>query len=127
MPTVVHFDLPADDTSRARKFYSSLFPDWKFEKYPGEMDFHLIQTSDLEGKQGVGGGIGKRMNPDQRISIYFGVKDLNATMKKIQQIGGTIIVPRMAVPNFGYMAVCMDTENNTFGIWQDDPGVEQGQ
>jgi predicted enzyme related to lactoylglutathione lyase len=31
------------------------------------------------------------------------------------------------VPNFGYMAVCMDTENNTFGIWQDDPGAEQGQ
>ena len=91
------------------------------------MDFHLIQTTDLEGKQGVGGGIGERMTPDQRISIYFGVKDLNATMKKIQQIGGTIIVPRMAVPNFGYMAVCMEYQNNTFGIWQDDPGAEQGQ
>jgi predicted enzyme related to lactoylglutathione lyase len=124
MPTVVHFDLPADDTARARKFYSSLFPDWKYEKYPGEIDFNLIHTTDLEGKPGVGGGIGRRMNPDQRISIYFGVKDLNATLAKVQKIGGNILVPRMAVPRFGDMAVCMDTENNTFGIWQDDPGAE---
>jgi predicted enzyme related to lactoylglutathione lyase len=123
MPTVVHFDLPADDTARARKFYSALFPDWEYEKYPGEMDFHLIRTSDLEGKPGVGGGVGKRMAPDQHITPYFGVKDIDATVAKVQQSGGSVVLSRMAVPKFGYLAVCMDTESNPFGLWQDDPGA----
>jgi len=24
----------------------------------------------------------------------------------------------MAIPNMGYFAVCSDTENNTFGLWE---------
>jgi predicted enzyme related to lactoylglutathione lyase len=31
MPTIVHFELPADDVERAKKFYSDLFG-WKMEK-----------------------------------------------------------------------------------------------
>jgi uncharacterized protein len=31
MPTIVHFEIPADDVDRAKKFYSDLFG-WKMEK-----------------------------------------------------------------------------------------------
>ena len=34
MPTIVHFDIPADDVGRSRKFYTDLFG-WKIEKWPG--------------------------------------------------------------------------------------------
>ena len=34
MPTIVHFEIPADDVDRAKKFYSELFG-WKMEKWPG--------------------------------------------------------------------------------------------
>lgn len=34
MPTLVHFELPADDIERAKKFYSNLFG-WKIEKWEG--------------------------------------------------------------------------------------------
>ena len=34
MPTIVHFEIPADDVDRAKKFYSNLFG-WKIEKVPG--------------------------------------------------------------------------------------------
>jgi hypothetical protein len=27
---------------------------------------------------------------------------------------------KMAVPGMGYLAVCSDTENNTFGLWEAD-------
>ena len=33
-------------------------------------------------------------------------------------IGGKVVVPKMAVPRMGYFAVCHDTENNSFGIWE---------
>jgi uncharacterized protein len=31
MPTIVHFEIPADDVERSKKFYSDLFG-WKIEK-----------------------------------------------------------------------------------------------
>lgn len=34
MPTIVHFEIPADDVERSRKFYTDLFG-WKIEKWPG--------------------------------------------------------------------------------------------
>ena len=34
MSAIVHFDVPADDAERAKKFYSALFG-WKFEPVPG--------------------------------------------------------------------------------------------
>ena len=62
MPTIVHFDVAADDTNRAKKFYERLF-DWKMENPPGMTDYYLIETKDLKGERGVGGGLGKRGDP----------------------------------------------------------------
>ncbi len=64
MPTIVHFDISAEDTARAKKFYAELFG-WKFEGYPGPVDFYLISTSNLDGTPGVGGGLGKRTEYSQ--------------------------------------------------------------
>jgi len=36
-------------------------------------------------------------------------------------LGGKILVPKMAVPKTGYFALCMDTEGNVFGLWENDP------
>jgi len=33
MPTIVHFEIPADDVERSKKFYRDLFG-WKIEKFP---------------------------------------------------------------------------------------------
>lgn len=41
--------------------------------------------------------------------------------KKVTDLGGKVIVPKTAVPGVGYFAVCMDTENNPFGLWRTDP------
>lgn len=33
MPTIVHFEIPANDIERARRFYSTLFG-WEFKEVP---------------------------------------------------------------------------------------------
>lgn len=120
MPTIVHFDIPADDVGRARTFYSNLF-DWKFHAPPGFPDFYLIETADQDGQPSLGGGLGKRGSPDQRIMTFIGVSSLSEFEEKILQLGGQVLVPKMTVPKFGFMAVCIDTEGNQFGLWQEDP------
>lgn len=118
MSTIVHFDVPSDDPERAKKFYSALFG-WKFESYP-EMQYNLISTTNLDGTPGVGGGLGKRMDPSQRITNYFGVPSIDAAMKKVKSLGGKILTEKMAVPMMGYLANCIDTEGNVFGLWEEN-------
>ena len=122
MSTIVHFDVPADDIERAKKFYAGLL-DWKFESYP-EMQYNLITTTNLDGSPAVGGGMGKRMDPSQRIVNYFGVKSIDAAIKQVKNLGGTLLTDKMAVPKMGYLANCLDTEGNTFGLWEEDAGAK---
>lgn len=118
MPTIVHFDVPAEDIERAKKFYSALLG-WRFESYP-EMQYNLITTTNLDGTPAVGGGMGKRMDPSQHIVNYFGVPSIDAAVKKVKSLGGTIVTEKMAVPQMGYLVNCMDTEGNAFGLWEEN-------
>ena len=74
-PSIVHFEIPADDVERARKFYSTLFG-WKIEKMEGEgeMDYWMIsQSGDSSDKSSLGGGLMKRKDPRQPALNYVGV------------------------------------------------------
>ena len=51
---------------------------------------------------------------------YIDVDSVDGYVKKIGELGGRVVVPKMAVPGQGYTAVCLDTEGNFFGLWQDD-------
>ncbi len=120
MPKIVHFEVPADDVERSRKFYSDLFG-WKFEKWPGMesgMEYWIINTTDNEGTKAVGGGMMKRQNPQQGITNFIDVTSVDEYSAKVQSLGGKIVAPKQAVPTMGFFAVCLDTENNTFGIWE---------
>ncbi len=114
MASFVHFDLPAENLPRAKKFYEDLF-DWKFSGVQG-MDYYLIETGDGT----LRGGMGKRGAPEQKITNYIGVDSVDGYMKKVVDAGGKVVSPRMTVPGWGYLAICVDTEGNTFGLWQED-------
>ena len=43
-----HFEIPADDTAKARQFWGSLF-DWQFEAMPGPFEYHMTRISDQAG------------------------------------------------------------------------------
>lgn len=124
MAKFVHFDLPADDLERAKKFYTELFG-WKITKAPGPMEYYFIETADTKGEKGLAGGMGKRGAPEQRITNYIGVDSVDEYMKKVEEKGGKAIQPKMTVPGFGFLAICMDTEGNTFGLWQEDKEAKE--
>jgi uncharacterized protein len=123
MPTIVHFDIPADNSERAKKFYARLFG-WKFEKPLKTVDYYLIETEDLKGEPGPGGGLGKREAKDQTIMNYIGVSSVDECLGKVEELGGKILMPKTVIPGWGYLAICMDTENNAFGLWEEQEEVE---
>ena len=113
MPSLMHFEIPADNVDRARSFYSKLFG-WEIKELPG-MDYWIITT---DGEKSIGGGMMKRQNAGQTIVNYIDVPSVDQYAAEIEKLGGKIIFPKAAVPEMGYFAVCLDTENNAFGIWE---------
>ena len=123
MPTIVHIDIACDEPARARKFYEELL-DWTMMQPPGMDDYYLFQTKGLDGQPGVGGGMGKRGEPSQRITTYFGVDSVDDYCARVEKLGGKVTLPKMPIPGFGYLANCLDTEGNPFGLFQEDSGTK---
>jgi uncharacterized protein len=119
MSNIVHFEIPADDVARARKFYSDLFG-WKIEKFPGPtpMDYWMVATGKKEGEMGIEGGLLQRQNPQQQTIVYVDVPSVDDYLRKVESLGGQICFPKTAIPGMGYFAVCLDTEKNGFGLWE---------
>ena len=130
MPTIVHFEIPADDVERAKKFYTDLFG-WKIEKRPDTddsqltsaatgqpMEYWMVTTTDDKGNKALGGGMMKRQMPEHQVTNYIGVKSVDEYSSKVQKLGGKVVAPKHAVPGMGCFAVCLDTENNAFAIWE---------
>ncbi len=120
MPTVVHFEIPFDELTRAKKFYEELFG-WKIEPFEGkaEAEYLMIETTDNDGEPGVCGGMLPRQAPQHTITNYISVPSIEESVAKVQSLGGKVVMPKTPVPNHGYFAVCLDTENNAFGLWED--------
>jgi len=114
--SIVWFEIPADNVERAKKFYGELFG-WKIEKFPGPMEYWHIDTGG--GNDTPDGGLLKRQNAGhQGITNYIGVASVDQFVAKVQKLGGKICMPKTAVPQMGYFAVCQDADNNTFGLWE---------
>jgi predicted enzyme related to lactoylglutathione lyase len=120
IPTIVHFDVPVDDIERAKKFYTELFG-WRMEKMPGSMEYWAIYTTDDKEATAVNGGMMKRMGPSEGFRNYIAVPSVDEYAARVQKLGGRVVVPKMPIPGMGYFAVCLDTENNGFAIWETNP------
>jgi predicted enzyme related to lactoylglutathione lyase len=120
--TIVHFEIPADNVEKLRKFYSKLFG-WKIEKTPGPIEYWMIQTVPIDKKgmpirPGVNGGMMKRQQPEHKPVNYIAVESVDEYTKKIEALGGKVLVPKMEVPGIGWWALALDPEGNQFAILQ---------
>jgi predicted enzyme related to lactoylglutathione lyase len=117
-PTIVHFEIPEDNVERARKFYSTCFG-WKIEKMEGEMEYWMIsQEGDSSDKTSLGGGLMKRKDPQQPVLNYVDVPSIDEYSKRVNELGGKVVMPKTEVKGYGFFAVCTDTENNAFALWE---------
>ena len=124
--TIVHFEIPANNPEKLSEFYKNLFG-WKIEKMSmGDMDYWMIETragtaQNMEKAQttaGTNGGMMKKMDATQRPVNYVMVESVDDFSKKIQSLGGKIIVPKTPIPNMGAFAVGLDPEGNPIGIFE---------
>jgi uncharacterized protein len=113
---IVHIEIPADDTAKAREFWGSLFG-WQFEAFPGPSEYHMTRISEQ-----TGGAITNMEPGKQGTRAYFDVEDINAGAARVRELGGEANEP-MSVPSMGWFSACRDPHGNEFGLWQTDPSA----
>ncbi len=115
MPRVVHFEIPADDVSRAVAFYKKVF-DWKLEKWQGPSEYWLATTGKKE-EMGIDGALMDRSGPKNVVNT-IAVPSLEEYIKRVSAAGGKQVTPTSTIPEIGLFCYCTDTEGNWFGLLQ---------
>ena len=118
MGRIVHFDMSSGDPDKTVEFYEKIFG-WKFLRWNGPVDYLLITTGP-DGDPGINGGMSRKGDNEVPKCTTIDVKDLDKTIQEIQHNGGKIIVPKMPVPGIGWLAYFKDSEDNFFGLMQED-------
>jgi predicted enzyme related to lactoylglutathione lyase len=115
---MVHFEIPAGDTAKAREFWGGLFG-WEWQTLPDSpSEYHMTRFSEQ-----TGGAIYAPEPGDKRgTRTYFDVDDVNAANARVQELGGEA-GEATPVPGMGWFSICKDTEGNEFGLWHTDPAA----
>ena len=110
------FEIPTLDLERAQRFYESIL-DISFT--PLDLENIKMRMFPLEDQDGVGGALvhsgafHKPSTTDGPLIYLCANPDVQNVLDKVEKAGGTIQVPKTQIsPEYGYMAVIIDTEGN---------------
>mgnify|MGYP002133890106 CR=1 FL=1 len=115
------FEIPAIDLDRATKFYETIFamqlipmdmPNIKMRMFP-----IADMMNDIGGAIVDSGGFHKP-SASEGVLIYLnGNPDVQHVLDKVEAAGGSIFLPKIEIsPEFGFMAIIIDTEGNRIGL-----------
>jgi predicted enzyme related to lactoylglutathione lyase len=115
------FEIPSTDLARAQKFYETIFGITLNQLDVANIKMRMFPLDDM--MNGVGGAIVynaefyKPSTTDGPLIYLNGNPDVQIILDKIESAGGKILVPKTQIsPEYGYMAVFLDTEGNRIAL-----------
>ena len=113
---VVWFDIPVSDLNRAKEFYSKVF---EVEMIENEMGPNKMAMFPFEPNIASGALV---QGPDYKPSangtvIYLnGGEDLSVPLARVEEAGGTVLLDKMSIGEYGFIAYFLDSEGNKVAI-----------
>jgi len=115
------FEIPATDLERAQKFYQTIFG---ISMIPMDMEnikMRMFPLDDMMTEIGGAivdsGGFHKPSLTEGPLIYLNGNPDVQTILNKVEAAGGKVMVPKTQIsPEYGYMAVIVDTEGNRIGL-----------
>jgi predicted enzyme related to lactoylglutathione lyase len=112
------FELHTRDYAGALEFYAKAFG-WTFEVEPGSPAFEysrmVIDGESLAGVMGAAEFLPEGVSSNWQ--IYFETADIDASVAKVQALGGSLIHPIDDSP-YGRLAACLDSTGAMFKLRQ---------
>ena len=119
------FNIPVDDMVRAKEFFSKTFG-WSFMSTGMDGDHHFATTVPIDENGlptelgGINGGILQRGAYEQQVtSIFIKVASIEKTIKEVEKNGGSLVLSKVPIADFAYLAQIKDTEGNLISLWED--------
>ncbi len=113
---IVHLEIPATDTAAASKFYADLF-DWKIQVDPS-FNYHMFQANPGPGGGFVQVGEASGYKPGE-VLIYVSTDDIDASLARVEALGGKTLQPKTEIPHTGWFAFFADPTGNRIGLYTD--------
>ncbi|MEX6689648.1 VOC family protein [Danxiaibacter flavus] len=114
------FEIPTTDIDRAQKFYEAIF---EIEMVPLDVQELTMRLFPVETPMSIGGALChhpefyKPSSTDGPLIYLNGNPDVQNILDRIEAAGGKIVVPKTQItPEYGYMAIFIDTEGNRIAL-----------
>jgi predicted enzyme related to lactoylglutathione lyase len=120
---VTWFELPADDTARAGKFYTDVFGWNMSDMGGGSLAAQSVPSGDdlMPLEPGViNGDISPRSQAFDKPLIVITVEDMKAKIDMVKEAGGKVALEPQQMEGMNMLwAIVTDTEGNNIGVIQD--------
>ena len=115
------FEIPTTDLDRAQKFYETIFAT---SLIPLDLQNLRMRMFPIENQMsGIGGALChnkdfyRPSSTDGPLIYLNGNPDVQNVLDKVEAAGGKVLVPKTQIsPEYGYMAVIIDTEGNRIAL-----------
>jgi uncharacterized protein len=115
------FEIPTIDLDRAQRFYETIFAT---SLIPLDLQNLRMRMFPIENQMsGIGGALChnkdfyKPSSTDGPLIYLNGNPDVQNVLDRVEAAGGKIVVPKTQIsPEYGYMAVILDTEGNRIAL-----------
>jgi uncharacterized protein len=114
------FEIPTKDLNRAQKFYEAIF---EIEMMPLDLAQIKMRMFPVEAPTSIGGALVynadfyKTSATDGPLIYLNGNPDVQNVLDRVEKAGGKILVPKTQIsPEYGYMAMFIDTEGNRIAL-----------
>ncbi len=112
-------ELMTRDLTSAEEFYSKVFG-WQYITHEMPHGNYTV----IEG--GVNGGLGGMLQMPAEVpenipnhwGVYFTVEDLEASVAKVEELGGNVAMPTMELPGVGRVSTLLDSWGASFILMQ---------
>jgi predicted enzyme related to lactoylglutathione lyase len=114
-------EIGTSDVDGAERFYGDVFG-WTTKDMGADYGGYKIFHRDPDDETGVGGLM---VNPDSSMPTawhpYVAVDDVDSTLTKTKELGGSVVLEAMDVPAVGRIAVIQDPTGAVLGIIKPEP------
>lgn len=114
-------EIYVEDMSRAQKFYETVL-NIELDELPmpegmGEMQMMSFPWS--ENERNISGALVKMEHMKAGTGgtlVYFACDDCSLEESRVENAGGKVLQPKMAIGDYGFCSIVMDTEGNSVGL-----------